>query len=173
MLSHMKAISMDLRQRIVDAYDQGDTTRQKVAERFGVSLAFVKKLLSRRKRFGTIAPFLDRVGRKRAISPESQHALRKHLARHPGATLAELRDALGLACSLVTVFNTLRRMKLTYKKNASRIRTGPSGNPSPAEGLAREMRGMDGRTSCVRRRIRHDDQDGPPVRAGLARPARP
>ena len=128
----MKAISMDLRQRIVDAYDQGDTTRQKVAERFGVSLAFVKKLLSRRKRFGTIAPFLDRVGRKRAISPESQHALRKHLARHPGATLAELRDALGLACSLVTVFNTLRRMKLTYKKNASGSRTGPSGNPSPA-----------------------------------------
>ena len=173
MLSHMKAISMDLRQRIVDAYDQGDTTRQKVAERFGVSLAFVKKLLSRRKRFGTIAPFLDWVGRKRAISPESQHALRKHLARHPGATLAELRDALGLACSLVTVFNTLRRMKLTYKKNASGSRTGPSGNPSPAEGLAREMRGMDGRTSRVRRRIRHDDQDGPPVRAGLARPARP
>ena len=169
----MKAISMDLRQRIVDAYDQGDTTRQKVAERFGVSLAFVKKLLSRRKRFGTIAPFLDRVGRKRAISPESQHALRKHLARHPGATLAELRDALGLACSLVTVFNTLRRMKLTYKKTASGNRTGPSGNPSPAEGLAREMRGMDGRTSRVRRRIRHDDQDGPPVRAGLARPARP
>ena len=168
----MKAISMDLRQRIVDAYDQGDTTRQKVAERFGVSLAFVKKLLSRRKRFGTIAPFLDRVGRKRAISPESQHALRKHLARHPGATLAELRDALGLACSLVTVFNTLRRMKLAYK-NASGSRTGPSGNPSPAEGLAREMRGMDGRTSRVRRRIRHDDQDGPPVRAGLARPARP
>ena len=34
----MKEISMDLRQRIVDAYDQGDTTRQKVAERFGVIL---------------------------------------------------------------------------------------------------------------------------------------
>ncbi len=37
----MKAISMDLRQRIVDAYDQGDTTRQKVAKRFGVFSAFV------------------------------------------------------------------------------------------------------------------------------------
>ena len=169
----MKAISMDLRQRIVDAYDQGDTTRQKVADRFGVSLAFVKKLLSRRKRFGTIAPFLDRVGRKRAISPEDQQAIREHLARHPGATLAELRDALDLACSLVTVFNTLRRMKMTYKKNASGCRTGPSGNPGPAEGLAREMRGMDCRTARVRRRIRHDNQDGPSVRAGHARPARP
>ena len=115
----MKEISMDLRQRIVDAYDQGDTTRQKVAERFGVSLAFVKKLLSRRKRFGTIAFFQDRVGRKRAIPPEGQIALREHLEKHPGATLAELRDALALACSLVTVFNTLRRMKLTYKKKRS------------------------------------------------------
>ena len=151
MVSHMKAISMDLRQRIVAAYDQGDTTRQKVAERFGVSLAFVKKLLSRRKRFGTIAPFLDRVGRKRAISPEGQQALRKHLSHHPGATLSELRDAVGLACSLVTVFNTLRRMKLTYKKNASGRRTGPSGNSGPEEGLARKMRGMDCRTPRVRR----------------------
>ena len=142
---------MDLRQRIVDAYDQGDTTRQKVAERFGVSLAFVKKLLSRRKRFGTIAPFLDRVGRKRAISPEGQQALRKHLSHHPGATLSELRDAVGLACSLVTVFNTLRRMKLTYNKNASGRRTGPSGNPGSEEGLARKMRGMDRRTPRVRR----------------------
>ena len=151
MVSHMKAISMDLRQRIVDAYDQGDTTRQKVAERFGVSLAFVKKLLSRRKRFGTIAPFLDRVGRKRAISPEGQQALRKHLSHHPGATLSELRDAVGLACSLVTVFNTLRRMKLTYKINAPGRRTGPSGNSGPEERLAREMRGMDRRTPRVRR----------------------
>ena len=115
----MTEISMDLRQRIVAAYDQGDTTRQKVAERFGVSLAFVKKLLSRRKRFGTIASFQDRVGRKRAIPPEGQIALREHLEKHPGATLAELRDALALACSLVTVFNTLRRMKLTYKKKRS------------------------------------------------------
>lgn len=115
----MKEISMDLRQRIVDAYDKGDTTRQKVAECFGVSLAFVKKLLSRRKRFGTIASFQDRVGRKRAIPPEGQNALREHIDKHPGATLAELRSALGLACSLVTIFNTLRRMKLTYKKKRS------------------------------------------------------
>lgn len=104
---------MDLRTRILAAYDKGKTTRQAVADRFGVSLAFVKKLLSRRKRFGTIAPFLDRVGRKRAVTPDQQESLRKYIAAHPGATLAELRDTFGLSCSLVTVFNTLRRMRLT------------------------------------------------------------
>ena len=120
---------MDLRTRILAAYDKGKTTRQAVADRFGVSLAFVKKLLSRRKHFGTIAPFLDRVGRRRAVSPDQQEAIRKHIAAHPGATLAELRDAFGLSCSLVTVFNTLRRMRLTYKKNSPRRRAGPAGNP--------------------------------------------
>ena len=120
---------MDLRTRILVDYDKGKTTRQAVADRFGVSLAFVKKLLFRRKRFGTIAPFLDRVGRKRAVTPAQQEAIRKHIAAHPGATLAELRDAFGLSCSLVTVFNTLRRMRLTYKKNSPRRRAGPAGNP--------------------------------------------
>ena len=120
MLSLMKAISMDLRQRIVAAYDQGDTTRQKVAERFGVSLAFVKKILFRRKHFGTIAPFHGKAGRKPALSPQQRDAMLSYIARNPGATLAEIRDALGVSCSLPTIFNTLRRMKLTYKKNASR-----------------------------------------------------
>jgi transposase len=128
---------MDLRTRIVAVYDQGKTTRQGVADRFGVSLAFVKKILSRRKRFGTIAPFHDHVGRKRAISPEQEKALREHLAVHPGDTLAELRDALGLVCSLVTVFNTLRRMKLTYKKKRSAPpnRTARKSKPRGKAGL--------------------------------------
>lgn len=164
---------MDLRTRILAAYDQGKTTRQTVAARFGVSLAFVKKLLSRRKRFGTIAPFLDRVGRKRAVSQEQQEALRKHIAAHPGATLAELRDALGLSCSLVTVFNTLRRMRLTYKKNSPRRRAGPSGDPRAAERLDGPMRDMDRRAPGLHRRIRRDDKDDPPLRAGSSRPARP
>ena len=140
---------MDLRNRIVDAYDQGNTTRQKVADRFGVSLAFVKKLLSRRKQFGTIASFSDRAGRKRAVSPEQQNALREHIAGHPDATLSELRDALHLACSLVTVFNTLRRMKLTYKKK----RSGPpnkTGRKSGPRGKAGSKSAWSGlrNTSC-------------------------
>lgn len=164
---------MDLRTRILAAYDQGKTTRQAVAVRFGVSLAFVKKLLSRRKRFGTIAPFLDRVGRRRAVSPEQEEALRKHIAAHPGATLAELRDAFGLSCSLVTVFNTLRRMRLTYKKNSPRRRTGQAGNPGAAEKLDAPMRNLDCRTSRLHRRIRRNDKDDPPLRAGPSRSARP
>ena len=127
---------MDLRIRIVAARDKGGATRQQIADRFGVSLAFVKKILFRREHFGTIAPFHSKAGRKPVLSPQQQAAMRAHIARNPGATLAELRDALGVSCSLPTIFNTLRRMKLTYKKNASRRRTGPSRNPGVEEGLA-------------------------------------
>ena len=127
---------MDLRIRIVAARDKGGATRQQIADRFGVSLAFVKKILFRRKHFGTIAPFHGKAGRKPVLSPQQQAAMRAHIARNPGATLSEIREALGVSCSLPTIFNTLRRMKLTYKKNASRRRTGPARNPGVEEGLA-------------------------------------
>jgi len=37
----MKAISMDLRKRIVETYDAGEGTRQEIADRFKVSIHMV------------------------------------------------------------------------------------------------------------------------------------
>lgn len=58
MLPCMATISMDLRQRILKAYDRGDVTREQVANRFEVSLAMVKKLLQQRRHTGDIASTL-------------------------------------------------------------------------------------------------------------------
>ena len=44
----MKALSTDLRERILKTWEQGDSTREQIAERFSVSLGRVKKLLPRR-----------------------------------------------------------------------------------------------------------------------------
>ena len=52
----MTTISMDLRQRILKAYDRGDTTREQVARRFEVSVGMVKKLIQQRRHAGDIAP---------------------------------------------------------------------------------------------------------------------
>ncbi len=38
-------LSLDLRQRILDAYAEGSRTRKEVADRFTVSLGMVKKLI--------------------------------------------------------------------------------------------------------------------------------
>jgi len=43
---------MDLRERMVAAYDGGDATREMVAGRFPVSVGTVKKLLQQRRAWG-------------------------------------------------------------------------------------------------------------------------
>lgn len=52
----MKAYSIDLREKIVKAYEQGNTSVRKVADRFGVAKSFVQKLLSMKKSQGHVEP---------------------------------------------------------------------------------------------------------------------
>ena len=56
MLSCMKAYSLDLRQKILRASDQGLGSQCAIAAFFGVSLSFVEKLLRRRRTTGDVAP---------------------------------------------------------------------------------------------------------------------
>ncbi|MDD5463332.1 MAG: hypothetical protein PHG00_17220 [Methylococcales bacterium] len=50
-----KAYSMDLRKRVIEACDEGQTIAQ-VVERFRVSTSFVEKLQQRRRESGTWVP---------------------------------------------------------------------------------------------------------------------
>ena len=52
----MRTLSLDLRERILSAYDKKEGTREEIAARFRVSLGMVKKLLQQRRRTGNIAP---------------------------------------------------------------------------------------------------------------------
>ena len=115
----MATFSVDLRERIVSAYDRGEGTRDEIARRFGVSLGMVKKLLQQRRKTGCIKPRHHLAGRKKRIVAEHRIAMRKHLQRKPDMTLAELREALGLECSLPAIHYVLVDMGLTYKKRRS------------------------------------------------------
>ena len=126
----MKTISSDLRKRIVDAVDKGDSTQLRIARRFAVSLGFVKKLLGQRRRTGSIENLHHHAGRKQSVTPEQQAAIRAHLAKNPGATLGEIKTAVSLACSLTSIFRARRRMGLTYKKKCS----GPPNKTSRKSG---------------------------------------
>jgi len=48
----MQAYSLDIRQRVVEAYENGVETIIEVAERFEVSDSFIKKLLRRKRTTG-------------------------------------------------------------------------------------------------------------------------
>lgn len=126
-----KTLSLDIRQRILDCYDEGKWTRADVAERFRVSIGMVKKLIQQRKNTGEIGNLYHRVGRKPDISGKERGLMAAAIEKRPDITLAELRGKLGLTCSLVTVHNTLSKMDMTYKKRPSRraSRTGKTSKP--------------------------------------------
>lgn len=116
MLEWGMALSLDLRERIVKSYDKGEGTRDQIAKRFHVSLGMVKKLLQQRRKTGCIKPRHHLAGRKKTILAKHRIALRQHLKRKPDMTLAELRDALGLQCTVPAIHYVLVDMGLTYKK---------------------------------------------------------
>lgn len=115
----MTTLSLDLRQRILTCYDNGEGTREQIAWRYKVSLGMVKKLLQQRRRTGDIRARHHRSGRKALIVASHRQAMRQHLKRKPDLTLAELRDAVGLRCTLPAIHYVLVAMGLTYKKRRS------------------------------------------------------
>jgi transposase len=116
---YMATLSLDLRQRILAAYDNKEGTREQTAVRFKVSLGMVKKLLQQRRRTGCIRSRHKLAGRKPTIVAEHRMSMRRHLKAKPDMTLAELRDAVGLSCTLPALHYVLVDMRLTYKKRRS------------------------------------------------------
>ena len=123
----MKAYSTDLRQRVINACDARDGTRQQIADRFCVSVHFVRKLLRQRRDSGGIAPKPRGGGHPRAFSPEASDRLRQAVVAHNDATLAELAQATGVACSVSAVYRQLQALGITRKKS----RGGPPSKIAP------------------------------------------
>ncbi len=64
-----------------------------VAERFGVSVAFIKKLLAHERQTGSLAPQPASGGRARYLDAQAQHWFVAYVGEHPDSTLAELSQA--------------------------------------------------------------------------------
>lgn len=65
----MRPYSMDLRERVLRALEEGGSVRT-VAERFGVGKNFVQNLRKRKKTLGHIEPFKQGGG---VVSPAMEH----------------------------------------------------------------------------------------------------
>ena len=117
----MAAYSMDLRKRVVRACDSGMSAAA-VATRFDVSLAWVYRLVQRRRETGSIAPRTQTKFRVRALSSDEEERLVALITARPDATLAELQHALPTRAALSTLWRTIDRLGLTVKKNRTRRR---------------------------------------------------
>ena len=142
----MATLSLDLRQRILSSYDEGEGTREAVATRYRVSLGMVKKLLQQRRRTGDLKPRHAYSGRKPLILELHRQQLRSLLSKKPDLTLQEMRAALGLKCSLPAIHYALVALGLTYKKRHSAPvnRTEPTSPRRGRRGGANKHAGIRG-----------------------------
>lgn len=117
----MQAYSLDLRQRVVSAYENGVETILEVAERFEVSTSFIKKLLARKRSTGSIAPVGHRGGQQKRLSDRHRKWLLKTVLAEPDMTLVDLQERLekekNVSVSVPTLSRELRRLNLRRKKN--------------------------------------------------------
>jgi transposase len=136
----MKPYSLDLRQRVLAAVDEGQQTRGQIAQRFAVSTSWIRRLVQRRRATASIAPRPQRRGPAPKRDEPRLARLRELVGRQPDATLAELRDRLAEPVSLMTVCRALRRLRLPLKKVRAGRRAGPAGHSAAARRARRRGR---------------------------------
>ena len=120
-----KALSVDLRERVVQAVAAGASCRA-AAVRFGVSASSAIRWCARLRATGSVLPQAlggdRRSGRIEAHAPQ----ILELVAGTPDLTLAELRAVLakaGIAVGVASLWRLLDRHQITRKK---RPRTRPS-----------------------------------------------
>src|SRR5262249_55357207 len=116
----MTPYSPDLRQRILETVQRGEGALRQIARRFLVSLSFVTRLLQLYRTTGSIPPRPNGGGTPAKVGPEDLERLRELVRQHPDATLEELRQRLGVACSTMAIARALQRLKLPRKKEVPR-----------------------------------------------------
>jgi len=124
------AYSQDLRDRVLAACDGPMKTKQ-IADIFGVSPAWIRRIKQRKRELGETSPRPPEPAvRHRKIDRE---CLRQLVEAHPDATLAELGAMLGVRCVESSIWKALDKMGYSFKKRRS-MRPSRTGPMSPRNG---------------------------------------
>ena len=113
--------SNDLRERVVSAFESGESCRS-VAGRFGVAVSSVVKWRQRHRATGSVAPGKMGGHRKRVLDAHRGFIV-EQLKQTPHLTLHGLKDILarrGVIMSHQAVWRFLKSEGLSFKKNAVR-----------------------------------------------------
>jgi transposase len=118
------AYSMDFRERVARAHAESGSSAE-VAEAYGCSESWVRRLSQQLRETGSLAPrSTARTDDQRAYDDDDEAAIRTLIVRKPDVTLAEVAAAIGKPACPGTVCRTLQRLRLPRKKSR---RTRPSG----------------------------------------------
>ena len=130
----VKALSLDLRQRVADTLEGGQT-QASIAQRFAVSLSSVERITRKRRAGHGLEPGV-RLGKKPLVEPDQQEAFAQLAASRTDWTLQTLAQAWqehgGKALSPATTSRTLRRVGFSYKKSAALPKSATQPNATPS-----------------------------------------
>lgn len=110
-----RAYSLDLRERVVKAVDNGMSVEEAV-ELFEVSKSFIYDMHKRQRDNKPLEPKIKRPGRPAKFAEHKEH-LKRLVKEHPDATLEELREKLPFPVSIGALWNALRREGIVLKKS--------------------------------------------------------
>jgi transposase len=111
------AYSMDYRNAVARAYDDCESSSE-VAEQFGCSESWVRRLIQYRRERGTLEPRSSaRHDDQRAYNDADEQKICQLIKAKPDATLAEVVEALGKSAHPATMSRTLKRLNLPRKKS--------------------------------------------------------
>ena len=115
----MKPYAVEFREKIVEAYEQGNTSIRKVAARFDVSKAFIQKLLKQKQTTGHVQP-KKQGGRLKSVLYASTTQLIEMVEKYPDLSLSEYceywLDNYHEAVSPSMMCRELKKQNLTRKK---------------------------------------------------------
>jgi transposase len=118
---------MEFRLLVAAAYDECGSSIE-VADDYGCSESWVRRLVQRRRETGSLAPRTPKRPDQRKLDDDDLEHLRGLIAAKPDMTLAELAEALGHKASVPTVWRATRALGLPLKKKPSTppSRIGPT-----------------------------------------------
>ncbi len=113
-------LSVDLRQRVLAAYQAKEGSQRQLAERFKVSLSFVRDLTRRYRQTGTVEPKLHGGGAVAKLGVAQLPIVTALVEAQPDALLEELCERFAekteVDVSVSTMQRAVQRLELSVKK---------------------------------------------------------
>lgn len=115
-------LSVDLRQRILAAYEAKEGSQRQLAERFKVSLSFIRDLMRHYRETGTVQPKTHGGGAVAKLGKAQLPIVEALVKAQPDALLNELCERFaqqtGVEVSVSTMQRAVGQLRLSVKKNS-------------------------------------------------------
>ncbi len=121
----MRAYSKNLRQKIIDAYNNQEGSYRQLAKRFCVSLSFIQTLIGRYQDTGRVEPLPHAGGNQSKLKREHLEVLKQLVQENKDATLDKLCELLNaktqIKVSRATMGRVLHQLQINRKRRSIQI----------------------------------------------------